>query len=351
MKRDLEEILSRLAALDLVRSFEKKRILITGARGFLGQAFVRVFSELGNEVIALDRYTLASELGASPPEQLRGVEHVDWDVIESEPPTYGPIHYVLSLAAIASPVHYARRPLDCFDVIVNGTRNMAELSARKGATMLLSSTSELYGDPIVVPSPENTIGRLDPWSVRGKAYDVPKLAAEALVAIFREMALKIQTVRYFNVYGNGLAEGDYRIMSKFASAVVRQVPLKVYGYGSQTRSFCYLTDAIVGTLLVLARGDGVPYNVGNPEEVSVHALAEIFAKIGNLTIEKHEAPKEYVEEPRRRCPDIARIASLGFTPSVPLREGVERLVTWAKEAYQQNPAPVSGYIHTSRQSR
>ena len=342
MKRDLEEILSRLAALDLVRSFEKKRILITGARGFLGQAFVRVFSELGNEVIALDRYTLASELGASPPEQLRGVEHVDWDVIESEPPTYGPIHYVLSLAAIASPIHYARRPLDCFDVIVNGTRNMAELATRKGATMLLSSTSELYGDPPPSTldgefggSTEAHLAPLDPWkTVRARAYDIPKLASEALASIFSDMNAQIRTVRYFNVFGAGMARGDYRVMSKFAASIVDRKPITVFGGGAQTRSFCYVTDAVVGSLLALAKGDKMPYNIGNPAlEVTMLELARAFARLGGGTVEYVTPPDAYQHEPRRRRPNITRLAALGFVPEIGTEEGVSRFLDWAREAY------------------
>lgn len=340
--KDLVEIIDRVDALDLRSAFAGKRVIITGSRGFLGQAFVSVFSTLCAEVIAIDRYGLAQEMGAALPVQLPGVEHVDHDVTKPFP-VYGRIDYILSLAAIASPVHYARRPLDCFDVIVNGTRNMLELAGVKNATLLLSSTSELYGDPSGGSSEmrEHALGALDPWDIRGRAYDVPKLASEALAAIFNANGVKIQTVRYFNVFGTGLTRGDFRVMSKFAAAVVDGTPLQVHGFGdSTTRSFCYLTDAIVGTLLVLAKGDRTPYNVGNPQETSMRDLAFAFDNAGRALFNRTtdvvsvEPPSAYTKQPRRRKPDITRLSGLGFEPRVSLQEGVVRLLHWAQEAYQ-----------------
>ena len=348
MIRDQAEILDRLTRLDLVSAFDNKRVIITGSRGFLGQAFVRTFAALGSDVVAIDRYALASELGAAPPVQLRNVEHVDWDVTKSDFPVHGAVHYILSLAAIASPIHYARRPLDCFDVIVNGTRHMAELAARKGATMLLSSTSELYGNPppsslegAFGGSTENQLAVLDPWrTVRARAYDVPKLASEALAAIFSDANVNMRTVRYFNIFGQGLVRGDFRVMSKFAASVVDGKPITVFGGGFQTRSFCYLTDAVVGSVLALVKGDSAPYNVGNPAfECSMSELAEIFARIGNQitgkTIEVISVtpPDAYAHEPRRRRPNIARLSKLGFTPRIGVEEGVRRFLTWTLEHY------------------
>ena len=339
---DLAEVLERLRVLGVDRTFAGKRVVCTGARGFLGQAFTRTFSALGAEVVAIDRYALAQEMGAAPPAELPGVENVDHDVTKPFP-LWGRVDYVLPLAAIASPVHYAKHSLVCHDVIVQGTRNMLELAGAKGATMLLPSTSELYGDSGWGGSAmrEESLGSLDPWDVRGRAYDVPKLCAEALASIFDTAGVKIQTVRYFNVFGPPMSRHDYRVMSRFAAAVVDGQPLQVHGFGDYpTRSFCYITDAIVGSFLVLANGDGRPYNVGNPDEHSMRRLASLFAEVGEeiagraLTVEHVEPPAAYVKQPRRRRPDITRLLGLGFEPRVGLRVGIGRLLSWAVEAYK-----------------
>ncbi|MDO8678276.1 MAG: NAD-dependent epimerase/dehydratase family protein, partial [Acidobacteriota bacterium] len=315
---------------------------------FLGQAFTEVFAAIGAEVIAIDRWALAAEMKAPRPKVHRNVENVDHDVTQPLP-IHGRIDFILSLAAIASPVHYARRPLDCFDVIVKGTRNMLELAGLKGARMLLSSTSELYGDMRsgTVEMSEHQLGVLDPWNVRGRAYDVPKLASEALSSIFAERGVDVRTVRYFNIYGPGLSRHDYRVMSKFAAAVVDGVSIPVHGYVVQgfghvpTRSFCYITDAIVGTLLVLTSPEKRPVNVGNPDEVSMHSLADTFAAVGHemtrkaQRIEHVDSPPEYTQQPQRRLPNIDRLRGLGFESKVPLREGVRRMLAWAIEAYAQ----------------
>ena len=335
---DLNEVIDRLRTASLFEPFEGRRVLITGARGFLGQAFTETFSALGAEVIAVDRYMLAAEMRAAVPTQMRGVEHVDHDVTKPFP-LHGRLDYVLPLAAIASPVHYARRPLDCHDVIVKGTRNALELAGLKGATVLLPSTSELYGDSGWggVEMREDALGPLDPWDVRGMAYDVPKLCAEAMAAIFDKAGVRIQTVRYFNVYGGGLSRHDYRVMSKFAAAVADGTPLEVHGAGPwPTRSFCYVTDAVFASLLVLARGDRRPYNVGNPEETSMQDLAALFARLApkGATVRVIETPEAYTRQPRRRKPSIARLQALGFEPKVPLEKGVARLLSWALPAYE-----------------
>lgn len=342
---DLQEVVDRVEALEIADAFRGKRVLITGARGFLGRSFTAVFAALGAEVVALDRYDLAAELGAPRPQPLPNVEHVNFDVASTGGfPIYGRVDFVLPLAAIASPVHYARRALDCFDVIVNGTRSMLELAGAKGATLLLPSTSELYGDSGWSDGAmrEHALGTLDPWDIRGRAYDVPKLCAEALASIFADRGVKVQTVRYFNAYGPGLARGDYRVMSRFAAAAVDGGVLEVHGAGPiPTRSFCYLTDALVGTLLVMVKGDGRPYNVGNPDEVTVEALARLIAVHAERICGKApeirfvDAPKAYVKQPRRRRPSIERIEGLGYKPQVALHDGVRRFLTWANEAYRE----------------
>lgn len=341
-EQDVAEVLERVR--HITPNIAGKRVLITGSRGFLGRAFVKVFAAMGARVVAVDRYALANDMGAAKAERLPNVEQVDHDVTTPFP-IHGRVDFILSLAAIASPVHYARRALDCFDVIVTGTRRMLELAETKNATLLLSSTSELYGDSGWGGGAmrEHALGALDPWDVRGRAYDVPKLASEALASIFAERgSCDVRTVRYFNAYGPGLSRHDYRVMSKFAAAAIDGTPLQVHGSGEfPTRSFCYLTDAIVGTLLVLTSDERRPVNVGNPEEVSMRALAESFVLHGEritgnkLTVEIIDPPNAYKQQPRRRRPDVERIEALGFKPDVQLSAGVVRFLEWANKAYRE----------------
>lgn len=331
-RADTHEVVSRVGLSRLQGRFSGRCVIVTGARGFLGRGFCAVLSAAGARVWALDRFDLAGKLGAAPPLDLPGVEYRDHDVtlpFEAN----GRVNEIISLAAIASPHHYNQMPLACAEVILLGTRNMLDLAERTGAGFFLSSTSELYGDPLVTPTPEGALGRLDPWSARGMAYDVPKLCAEALTAIYSRRGVKARVVRYFNVYGPPLPAADYRVMSRFAAASVNKKAFVLYGYGHQSRTFCYVTDALVGSFLVLLGGDDRPYNVGNDvPEVSIRALAEMFCAVGgeNLIVTR-SPPTPYVQEPRRRCPDLTRLKSLGYKPTVDLKEGVTRFLAWARE--------------------
>ena len=188
---------------------------------------------------------------------------------------------------------------------------------------------------------EDALGPLDPWDIRGRAYDVPRLAAEALASIFGSAGVEVRTVRYFNVFGPPLSANDHRVMSRFGVAAARGKPIVVHGCGPwPTRSLCYVTDAIVGTLLVLCSKERRPVNVGNPEEISMFDLANkvarVVADLGHPSPPViSEAPTgPYANQPRRRRPDITRLQGLGFEPRVTLDDGVRRFISWAMEAYQ-----------------
>ena len=247
--------------------------------------------------------------------------------------------YVLMLAGIASPVHYRRLPFETFDVSVDGTRNMLDLAHAHVATMLFASSSEVYGTPQVIPTPEEA-STLAPIRGERACYDVGKMAAETLCDMYQRCykIFRAISVRLFNAYGAGLAAGDYRVLSTFAGQMARGERLRVYGHGAQTRTFTYVTDTVVGMLMALLRGTQDVYNIGQPTpEITILELARLVERVTGRGWEPEIVvpPDTYVNEPRRRCPDIARArADLGFQPMVGLEEGLGRFFGWAGPAYR-----------------
>lgn len=320
------------------------RLLLTGAAGFLGRHFIDVFVHANNhllrtpiEVTAVDNYVLG---GSSPPDS-PNIHRLNHDVRNPLSDSLGSFDYVLHAAGIASPFHYRARPMETLEVSISGTRNTLDLAERSKARHLFFSSSEVYGDPdpAHVPMMESYRGNVSTQGPRA-CYDEGKRVGETLSYIYHEYR-QVQTnvVRPFNVYGPGIAQDDYRVMPAFALAALRGEPLRVFGSGSQTRTFCYVTDALVGFILIAARGvPGQAYNIGNPRpEMSMLELAEIFHAFSpESKVHVVEYPDSYpADEPMRRVPDIqkARI-QLGYEPLVSLEEGVERFMAWASKAYQ-----------------
>ena len=341
---DIREIVDRLGPA--AESFSGKTILLTGGRGFLGRHFTEAFNRLNRSVlekpanlIVLDNLITAGEAGQS----MAGDEHVQLirhDVIE--PFEFdGPIDYVIHAAGIASPFYYRAYPLETLEVAVTGTRNLLRLAEEKGARFTFFSSSEIYGDPDPkhVPTAESYRGNVSCQGPRA-CYDESKRAGETLCYIFHNMhGTETNTIRPFNVYGPGMQETDYRVLPNFASRIKGGRPLNVYGTGNQTRTFCYITDAIVGYLLVILKGvPGEAYNIGNPEpEVSMIDLVERLRGIVGENVEYNliEYPDSYPgDEPMRRSPDIRKARlQLGFDPEVGLDEGLERFFAWTDTAY------------------
>lgn len=341
---DIREIVDRLGPA--AGSFSGKTILLTGGRGFLGRHFTEAFNRLNRSVlekpanlIILDNLITAGEAGQS----MAGDEHVRLirhDVIE--PFEFdGPIDYVIHAAGIASPFYYRAYPLETLEVAVTGTRNLLRLAEEKGARFTFFSSSEIYGDPDPkhVPTAESYRGNVSCQGPRA-CYDESKRAGETLCYIFHNMhGTETNTIRPFNVYGPGMQETDYRVLPNFASRIKGGRPLNVYGTGNQTRTFCYITDAIVGYLLVILKGvPGEAYNIGNPEpEVSMIDLVERLRGIVGENVEYNliEYPDSYPgDEPMRRSPDIRKARlQLGFDPEVGLDEGLKRFFAWTDTAY------------------
>lgn len=344
LKSDIAEITARLKSE--AQAFAGKTVLLTGARGFLGRYFMEIFARLNAEVlekpvrlIALDNMITAGKEGAVVPEYAN-VTFIRHDAIQ--PFAWDePLHYVVHAAGIASPFYYRAYPLETLEVAINGTRHMLELARRNQARFTFFSSSEIYGDPDPkhVPMQESYRGNVSCQGPRA-CYDESKRVGETLCHIFHEMhGVATNTIRPFNVFGPGMQETDYRVMPNFANRIKAGRPLNVYGSGNQTRTFCYITDAMVGFLLVILKGvPGEAYNIGNPEpEISMVELVRRIEKVLGRPVAHNviEYPDSYpADEPNRRCPDIKKARrQLSFEPSVDLDDGLKRFFAWSDGVY------------------
>ncbi len=240
----------------------------------------------------------------------------------------GDARYVLHFASPASPPQYDSNPIHTLKVGTLGTTNMLGLARAKGATFLLASTSEVYGDPLVHPQPETYWGNVNPIGPRG-CYDEAKRCAEAFaMAYHRSHDVDTRIIRIFNTHGPRMQVSDGRAVPNFMAQAIRGEPLTVYGDGSQTRSLCYVSDLISGVIAVLDRGDELPINLGNPQEVTVLELAETIIRLAgsSSTIDFRDLP---VDDPKQRRPDIARAHKLlGWQPKVSLEDGLGRTLEY-----------------------
>ena len=240
----------------------------------------------------------------------------------------GDVRYVLHFASPASPTQYDANPIHTLKVGTIGTMNMLGLARAKKATFLLASTSEVYGDPLVHPQPESYWGNVNPIGPRG-CYDEAKRCAEAFAMAYRR-AHRVDTriVRIFNTHGPRMQVADGRAVPNFMSQAIRDEPLTVYGDGSQTRSLCYVSDLVRGVLAALDKGDELPVNLGNPEEVTVLALAETIIRLAGSRsrVVHRELP---ADDPKQRRPDISHARELlHWQPEVGLEDGLGRTLEY-----------------------
>jgi UDP-glucuronate decarboxylase len=388
---DVKEIVDHLP-IGTLSELGGKHVLITGGRGFLGRYFTAVLNELnerllmGNpvRVTVLDNFISAGEAGRDLPD-FKHVRFVEHDVIKPLPPCaeclgdggrhpgdldirpgdtrpYGPcatceggnwkrVNFILHAAGIASPAHYRAHPLETLEVATTGLKHSLELArANPGCRLVFFSSSEIYGDPTPgnVPTPETYKGHVACLGPRA-CYDESKRLGETLVQIYhQQFGVHGMIIRPFNVYGPGMQATDYRVLPNFAARIALGEPLEVYGDGKQTRTYCYVADAIGGFLRVLLHGRaGEPYNIGNPHpELAVNALVDVIRGLGinsgelpiRATIKPH--PASYpADEPNRRCPDISKAArELGYAPRIGLEDGLRRFFDWALAVYPRSKA-------------
>jgi dTDP-glucose 4,6-dehydratase len=278
-------------------------------------------------VLALDNFITGS------PHNLQSLEgDPDFEFRRAnvnEPVTIdGDVRYVLHFASPASPPQYDANPIHTLKVGTLGTMNLLGLARAKGATFLLASTSEVYGDPLVHPQREDYWGNVNPIGPRG-CYDEAKRCAEAFaMAYHRAHGVDTRIVRIFNTHGPRMQVSDGRAVPNFMAQAIRGEPLTVYGDGSQTRSLCYVSDLVRGVLANLERGDEMPVNLGNPHEVTMLQLAEIIIRLADSTstIEHRPLP---IDDPKQRQPDITRARTvLGWQPEVDLEGGLRRTLEY-----------------------
>jgi dTDP-glucose 4,6-dehydratase len=307
------------------------RILITGGAGFIGSHLCDYLLERGHEVIAMDNLSTGSTDNIS---HLAG--HERFDFVKHNVTDYiyvaGSLDAVLHLASLPSPVDYLNYPIQTLKVGALGTHKALGLAKAKGARFLLASTSEVYGDPLVHPQPEDYWGNVNPVGPRG-VYDESKRFAEALtMAYHRYHGLETRIARIFNCYGPRMRLDDGRVVPNFIRQALLGEPLTVYDDGKRTRSFCYVSDMVEGLARLLMSDEAYPINLGNPQEMTVLEFARAVLKVTRATSEivyVHPKDERTKDDPMVRQPDISRARQLlGWEPMVSLEEGLAKTVDW-----------------------
>ena len=305
----------------------KGRALVTGGAGFIGSHLCERLLDDGYDVLCVDNYYSSTKDNIAHLRPNPRFEVLRHDITF---PLYVEVDEIYHLACPASPIHYQRDPVQTTKTAVHGSINMLGLAKRTGAKILLTSTSEVYGDPLVHPQTEDYWGNVNPIGPRA-CYDEGKRAAETLFFDYnRQHGLRIKVVRLFNTYGPRMHPHDGRVVSNFVVGALTGQPLTIYGEGQQTRSFCYVDDLIDGLVAMMASPDDVtgPINLGNPGEFTIAELAaEVLRQVGtDPGITYHPLP---TDDPVRRQPDITRAKTiLGWQPTVPLAEGLTRTIDY-----------------------
>lgn len=301
----------------------KKRILITGGAGFLGSHLCERFIHEGYEVIAMDNLITGD---------LKNIEHLfklkEFDFYHNDVTKFihvpGPLDYILHFASPASPIDYLKIPIQTLKVGAMGTHNCLGLAKEKRARILVASTSEVYGDPLVHPQPEEYWGNVNPVGPRG-VYDEAKRYMESITMAYHNFhGLDTRIVRIFNTYGPRMRLNDGRALPAFIGQVLRGEDLTVYGDGSQTRSFCYVDDLVEGIYRLLLSDYTLPVNIGNPDEISLlHFAEEILELTGHKVKIIYKPLPE--DDPKQRKPDITKAKELlGWMPTIDRKEGLKK---------------------------
>lgn len=305
-----------------------RTVLVTGGAGFIGQTLCRRLRERGDRVIVMDDLSTGTEGG---PGELMVKDVRDQRSFFDYTPGGDDISLIFHLACPASPVAYQRDPLKTITTAFLGTKNALDAARRWGAKIVVASTSEVYGSQAVPTMCEKDWGLVNPIGPRA-CYNEGKRAAEALCFDYRrQYGTRVNVARIFNTYGPGMAEDDGRVVSEFVTKALRGETLIIHGDGSQTRSFCYVEDTVEALLRMAEEDIPEPLNVGNPEEVSVLALAKIILlKTASQSTVWHVLSRE--DDPPRRYPSISRAkALLGWEPRVSLLAGLEKTIAYFAE--------------------
>ena len=312
-------------------SLARGRVLVTGGAGFIGSHLCERLLDDGFDVLCVDNFYSSTRDNISHLLDNPRFELIRHDVTF---PLYVEVDRIFHLACPASPVHYQRDPVQTTKTAVHGSINMLGLAKRTGARILLTSTSEVYGDPLVHPQSEDYWGNVNPIGPRA-CYDEGKRAAETLFFDYhRQHGLDIKVARLFNTYGPRMHPNDGRVVSKFVVSALAGEPLTIYGDGSQTRSFCYISDLIEGLLALMNSSPDTtgPINLGNPGEFTIGALADLVIEMTGTTAGITHLPLP-TDDPTRRQPDITRAREqLQWSPTVTLRDGLLPTIEYFRAA-------------------
>ena len=304
-------------------------ILVTGAGGFLGSHLSEKLLKMGHRVVGVDNFITGN------PNNLKHLAHSNFEFIQHdvcEPRKFDQqFDQIYFLASPASPIDYVQFPLETMYVGSYGCRNYLELAQENNARFLLTSTSEVYGDPLIHPQTEDYWGNVNPIGPRS-VYDEAKRYAEALSMAFqRSCGVEVRIARIFNTYGPRMRHNDGRVIPAFITQALNGQPLTIFGEGTQTRSFCYCLDLVDG-LIALMNGENTgPYNLGNPHELTMLQLAEEINQLtGNTAGITHKPlPKD---DPTRRRPDLTNTKrDLGWEPTISFADGIDRTIKWFSE--------------------
>ena len=321
-----------------------KRILITGGAGFLGSYMCEKLVAQGHDVICLDNFFTSQKTNVTHLLGLPNFELIRHDVTL---PIFLEVDQIYHMACPAAPGHYQFNPIKTIKTSVMGSINMLGMAKRCGARILLASTSEIYGDPLVHPQPESYWGNVNTIGIRS-CYDEGKRVAETLFMDYHRMnKVDIRIVRIFNTYGPRMHPYDGRVVSNFIRQALQGEPITIFGEGQQTRSFCYRDDLVEGIFRLMNNEQGVigPVNIGNPGEFTIRELAELVVDLtgSNVQLVKRPLPPD---DPTRRQPDITLAKKhLNWEPGISLRDGLEKTIRWFKSIdLDQYRPPTPNYV-------
>lgn len=305
----------------------RKRVLVTGGAGFIGSHLCERLLEQGHEVVCLDNFFTGTKDNIA---HLIGNPYFELLRHDVTFPLYIEVDEIFNMACPASPVHYQYNPVQTVKTSVHGAINMLGLAKRVRAKILQASTSEVYGDPIVHPQPEEYWGHVNPIGPRS-CYDEGKRCAETLFMDYhRQFNLRVKVARIFNTYGPRMHPNDGRVVSNFIVQALRNEPITIFGEGTQTRSFCYVDDLVAGLLALMGSGDDCtgPINLGNPREFTMIELARLVIDIIGSSSELIYKPLPQ-DDPKQRQPNIDRaINQLAWQPSVALEDGLRHTIAY-----------------------
>jgi UDP-glucuronate decarboxylase len=314
-----------------------KRILVTGGAGFIGSHLCERLIEQGHEVLCADNFYTGTRRNVAHLLANPNFELMRHDVTF---PLFVEIDEIYNLACPASPIHYQYDPVQTTKTSVHGAINMLGLAKRRRAKIFQASTSEVYGDPTIHPQTEEYWGNVNPIGIRS-CYDEGKRCAETLFFDYnRQHGLRIKVARIFNTYGPRMHPADGRVVSNFIMQALRNEPITLYGDGAQTRSFCFVDDLVEGFLRLMNTDDSVtgPINLGNPNEFTIRALAEMTIRLTGSRSKLDFKPLPS-DDPRQRQPDISKArALLDWQPTIQLEEGLQTTIAYFDGLLKTNDA-------------